>query len=163
MSYEWATVSAHLAGLDINAVMPDGSIRALTIHDDEDVRDAVDIRQLPLLEPDFTRLLVVDTIQRNSFGSGATAKQTLYYDLPYVLYYLPVGADRSLAKITKNLKETASRIGAGIIANDVLAASTSIVDLFIRSMDIGQATVPDLSGNQFHGARLIIRVVEFVN
>jgi hypothetical protein len=151
MAFELAKVTAHIAVLSITGV---------TVKDWGGVVDQADLRLCPLLQPDVTRQVEFQAIERNSFGDGAVAKQTLLYTVPYVLLYAPVGSERGLQKILPGMVEVMAAIVTALIENDT--PSDAAVDLQLAAFTLGQ-TVSDPAGTAYHGVTLDVVVREFVN
>jgi len=160
MAFELAAVTAFIAALSITGKDPAGNNRAVTIKDWSGIDMRADVRQCPILQPDITQPIRLESVARDSFGDGAIAKQTLYYIVPYVLLYEPVGATRGLVDILPNVVATMKAIITAFIVNDTPGSVS--VDLRIASFTLG-GTVIDPSGNQFHGANIAVRIQEFIN
>lgn len=161
MAYELSTVTAYIAGLTITGKTPDGTNKTVVIRDLTTLRSAEDVRACPVLYPDPTQMFVSNgTVIRDSFGLGATAKQTINYSLRYRLLYMPVGSERDLLSVFPNFIYTFAAILTSLIANDAPTGNT--VDFRLASWTQG-GTVQDASGAQFHGCDLTIDIQEFVN
>lgn len=160
MAFELRVVTAFMAGLAIIGKRPDGTSASVTVLDWSGIKESADQRLCPILQPDITQQITLDAYERDSFGSGVTAKQTLTYSVPYVLLYEPVGGERNLAPILANLVTTMSAIVSAVIANDT--PSNVSVDLQIAAFTLG-GTVNDAAGNPFHGVQITVRVKEFIN
>ena len=161
MAYELSTVTAYIAALSINGKTPSGSTKAVTIRDLSMLRGTEDTRACPILYPDPTQLFVSNgSVERNSFGLGATAKQTINYSLRYRLLYAPVGMERDILSVFPNFIFTFAAILTALVAND--APTGNSVDFRLSSWTQG-GTVQDASGAQFHGCDLTIDVQEFIN
>lgn len=160
MAFEFTAVTAHIKSLSITGYLPNGASKAVKVLDYDGITDAADQRQCPILQPDVTQQITFESFARDSFGDGATAKQTLYYNLPYVLLYAPVGSERGLQTVLPNMARTLSAIVTAFIVNDT--PSDASVDLQIAGFTFGQI-VSDPSGVAFHGAAINVMVREFVN
>lgn len=161
MAYELSTVTAYIAGLTITGKTQNGTSKTVVIRDLSTLRSAEDARACPILYPDPTQLFVSKgEVVRDSFGTGATAKQTVNYSLRYRLLYAPVGAERDLLDVFPNFIFTFAAILTALIANDAPTGNT--VDFRLASWTQG-GTVQDASGAQFHGCDLVIDIQEFIN
>lgn len=164
MAFELAIVTAFIKGLSVTATLPSGSTQHLIIRDYGDVRDGADQRAGPVLQPDVTRAVTLQTVVRDSYGSGMSARQTIRYSLPYVLLYAPVGqvTQPTIANIWPGMAATVKAIVTAVLANDNPSAGGSTVDLFVESATLGQA-VNTPGGDPHHGAWLNFGVIELVN
>lgn len=166
MSVDIAVVTAHIAALDVQGQGSDGSSKSVTMNDFADIKEQADIRLCPQFQPDITRQITFTSIQRDSFGDGPVAKQTLIYTIPYVLLYEPVGSSRGLTDIFPNLVYTMSQVVSELIEHDTPQENGSnsdySVDLQIAAYTLG-GTVVDPAGNLFHGANVSVIVREFIN
>ena len=157
MAFDIATVTAHIAALRISGV------RTL---DFSDIKEQADIRLCPQFMPDVTRQISFESVMRDSFGDGSTAAQTLYYTIPYVLLYEPIGSTRGMRDIFTGMVAAMSRIITAPIENDTPQSngrnSDLSVDMQINSFTLG-GTVNDPSGVQFHGVQVDVIVREFIN
>ena len=161
MAYEFAAVTAYIATLAITA-----NGEQITVNDYDGIRDGADIRQLPILQPDLSRPLEFQIVERDSFGPGSMAKQTLNYSIPYQLLSAPFGKERAVNKNIPAVIEQVQAIGTVILHSNEAAFNGDmdiVEDLQLGAGTIGQDAVTDLAGNQFHGARLMIMVTEFIN
>ena len=161
MAYEISTVTAYIAALTINGKTPDGTTKAVTIRNLTTLRGTEEARACPILYPDPTQLFVSNgAVERNSFGLGATAKQTINYSLRYRLLYAPVGMERDILSVFPNFIFTFAAILTALISNDTPTGNT--VDFRLASWTQG-GTVQDASGAQYHGCDLAIDIQEFLN
>jgi hypothetical protein len=150
MAVELAEVVSFIAGL---------SIAGVNIDDFDSIAVEFDTRRFPLLSPDTNAPVVMESITRNSFGDGTTAKQTLVYLIPYVLACYEQGAERGPRIILPDIVETVTTVASALIKNDTPTDLT--VDLQIRSMLIN-TLVNDPAGNSYHGAKFMLVVREFI-
>ena len=160
MAFELATVTAYIAGLTITGKNASGASKNVTINDWDDFREEVDVSQCPVLQPDVTAQVTLESAERDSFGGMGTAKQTLIYTVPYVLLIEPAVGARAYYEVFPNLVYTLSRVVSALLVNDTPSDMT--VDLQVASVTFGQ-TVNDQNGNPFHGASIAVRVTEFTN
>lgn len=146
--YEWIA-SIPMAGLDVRGL---GNVQL----------DST-LRGLPIFQPDIREQVLTTALTRDSYGTGTVAKMTLTYNIPYVLLYKPVGAERS---INTNLREVVAHlktIFTAIIQNDNPSAVDDVtVDLLPVSMKFGRP-VYDANGGAWYGGTVIIGATEFIN
>ena len=159
MAFELATVTAHIAGLTVTGKSSSGADKTVTLNDFDSIKEQADIRLCPQFQPDITRQVTFQAIERNSFGNGAVAKQTLYYTIPYVLLYEPISSTRGLIEVFPNMIYTMSAIITELIEHDT--PSNMTVDMQINEFTLG-GTVNDPSGAQFHGVNVSVIVREFI-
>lgn len=159
MAFELAAVTAFIAGLNVTGKSSTGAFKAVTINDWADFKEEVDTNLCPVFQPDITSQITVESFERDSFGSGSTAKQTLVYTIPYVLLFEPAVATRAYYEVFPNLVYTLGRVMSALIVNDT--PTDLSVDLIISAVIFGQ-TVSDQNGNPFHGASVSVRVTEYV-
>ena len=166
MTVDISVVTKHIAALQVAGKGTNGVSKSVKMLDFDGVKEQADIRLCPQFQPDITKQIAFRSIQRDSFGDGATAKETLYYTIPYVLLYAPLASDRSLTDIFPNLVYTMSQIVAALIANDTPQENGSnsdySVDMQVATFTLG-GTVNDPKGNPFHGASVTVVVREFIN
>lgn len=153
MALELAEVVRFISQLDMGNV---------NILDYDTMQNEFDSRRFPLLVPDVYTPVTMQSITRNSFGDGVSAKQTILYTVPYVLACYSQGEGRGLQDILPGIVEAASTVATSIIRNDTPDTGTTLsVDLTIQSAQIN-TTVNDPKGNSYHGAKLLFLVKEFV-
>lgn len=140
------TIAASIAGLSISGV----TVKGLTT-----IPSAVDVRQCPVLAPSVNDppFMTGLAVTRDSF-SGL---KTITYTLNWKLYAAPVGSERNLLALYPTLVTKALLVLDTIIANDALSGSIDVTP-----EDVPQfGAVSDPSGNQFHGAVIAVRCMEF--
>jgi hypothetical protein len=144
-----STVAASIAAL---------AITGITVKDIDEVPAKVGARGAMLIPlPDF----VTDIdLERNSFGPGTIAKQTLTYTLNYRLCYAPVGTYRNnVLGWVDDVISAVELVLEKIIENDTLGGCKDIRPLAVTNMGI----VNDPSDAQYYGCDFAFRVIEFVN
>lgn len=161
MAFELNLVTTYIAGLTITGRLPDDTPVDVTIHNYDTLETKVNSAGRPVLQPDIATLVTTERHEFSSFGSGATAKQVLVYTVPYILYYAPVGSERSMLSIKiPNLIYTLTQVATVIVANTKPPNPVALMQL--ASVSFGQ-TVSDAVGFQHHGGALALRIVEFIN
>lgn len=127
------------------------------------IQNEFDAREFPILAPDVHTPIVFQPVERNSFGDGETARQTIYYLVPYVLACFSQGEGRGLQDILPGIVDAVSTVGTALIKNDTPdTASTLTVDLRIQSALVN-TTVNDPIGKGYHGAKIVVLIREFVD
>lgn len=166
MAFDMATVTAHIAALTVNGKNAAGTAKAVTMLDYNGIKETADTRLCPMFQPDINRQVTFQVFQRDSFGPGTVAKQTLYYTVPYVLLYEPAGATRGLFEVLPNMVYTMSAIITALVNNDTPQSgglnSNLSVDMQIAAFTLG-GIVNDPSGNAYHGVNVDVLVREFIN
>lgn len=150
MSLAITTIAANLAELtvtglnkiyDIDAIPPDCT------------------RLTPCLIPEPLGYVTDFVVERNSQGSGGTAKMTVTYNLHYTFLFVGIGEGRTGLDYYGDMVGMAYDILDVMIENDDLAGA---IDLMIDDI-LEFGPVPDPSGNQYLGCRITLHVTEFVN
>ena len=149
MGLQIAAVANSIAALSVSGVV---------IKDVDEIPARVDKRQptiipLPHFATDWTH-------ERDSFGIGAVAKQTVEYTLNYRLCYVQAGAGRvgQIEHYDLMLDKVALFYDA-VMAIDTFEGGVDMVPVGVFNMGI----VNDPADNQFIGCDLAVRVMEFVN
>jgi hypothetical protein len=158
---EIATVSAFIATLSITGTLPDNTTKTVAIGDFSTMQDEVTPRLCPYFAPDLNAPISLQTLTRDTFGTRATAKQTIAYVMPYSFFYMPHGGERRLSTVLPQMLLTLKAIVTAIENND--KPSDPVVDLYVANLSTLGAPIVDASGNSFHGASLTLTVVEFIN
>jgi len=135
------------------------SIPGVTILDFDTLQNEFDSRLFPLLAPDLFTPIAVQSVKRDSYGDGTTAKQTIMYTLPYTLACFQQGEGRGLQDIVPELLAATSDVMTAIVKHDT--PGDLEVDLTILTAQIN-TTVNDPNGTGYHGSKLVLLVKEFV-
>ena len=151
MAFNLATVVNFIEGLTMTGVV---------VKDYDTIPDEFDSRQFPILAPDLYAPVTIQRVQRDSFGDGTTARQTILYSIPYVLACYSQGEGRGVRDIVPGVVSAASVVTTALIKNDTPGALN--VDLTIQSVQVN-VIVNDPKGTGYHGARIIVLVKEFVD
>ena len=132
------------------------SVSGVTIKDIGGIPEEVSNRICPVMFPDPDNFVTGVTVTPQSYGAGTVGKNDVRYTLNYIFLYQPIGSGRYIAKSIVGLVGKAVLILNAFIANDALVGS---VDLEPSLGDFG--TMQDLTGNQFFGVRITVKVYEF--
>lgn len=139
-------VATAIAALDIEGV---------TIKDLDEMPQAVDERECPVLGPSsHDPAFLTDWEQTRISVAG---NRQMVYTLNYKLFQAPVGKDRGLFKQFPALVDTAQKIAD---AFNGLTAVTGCKHIRLEAMP-AFGPVADASAQLFHGATLAFRVTEF--
>lgn len=112
----------------------------------------------PILIPEPLNFVTNFLTTRDTFGTSTTAEKTAEYDLNYTFLYAPLGSGRTGLEYYGEMLEMAGLIVDEILDNDTI---TGCVDISPQgTVDFGP--VPDPSGNQYLGCRLVFHVVEYL-
>jgi len=151
--FELSTVTAFVAGLSVSGV---------TMLDYGDVKMAFDDRDGPVFYPNVAAPVTVNLLERDSVGAGTEAAMTLVYSVPYRLLYAQFGVERGLSDIWPGMIATLRNIFTALVENDTPVLGGSSVNLEITSVTLG-ATVADPAAKPFHGADVVIQIMEFIH
>ena len=145
------TVADSIAALEVAGVR---------ILDLDQVPDALTERDCPVLFPEPLNYVTEFSVERNSTGADLTeARKTAYYTLNYTFAYMPVGSGRTgLSRYDDMIRKLFAIIDQVILNSTI----TGLVDIEPQEM-VELGPVPDPAGNQFLGARLRFRCMEFIN
>jgi hypothetical protein len=116
--FEIATVSAFIATLSITGTMPDNSSKTVAMGNYSTMQDEVTPRLCPYFAPDLNSPITLQSLARDSFGTRATAKQTIVYTMPYSLFYMPHGGERRLSTVLPQMLLTLKAVLTAIENND---------------------------------------------
>ena len=139
-------IAAAIAGLDIPGVR---------IKDLDQMPDAVDTRDLPMLGPSAqnpTFLTDWESVRITTAGN-----RQISYTLNYTLFQAPVGADRGLFKQYPAMVATAEAVADVFNSITVVSGAQHIK---LAAMPVF-GPVRDASEQLFHGATIALRVTEF--
>ena len=150
MAFQLATVTAFIASLSMTGV---------TIKDLSTMPNSFDIRQFPILAPEVFQPVTMQRNIHDSYGDGTTAKQSLYYLVPYVLACYDQGEGRGLQDILPGIASATSTVITSLLKNDTPA--DLVVDLAVQSATVN-TIVNDPAGKGYHGAKLILLIREYV-
>jgi hypothetical protein len=150
MAFDLLVVSQFIASL---------SMTGITVKDYGTLADEFDSREFPILAPDLFQPVTIQAVTRNSFGDGTTAKQTLYYLVPYVLAVYSQGEGRGVRDVVPGIIAAMSTVATALIKHDTPADLS--VDLTIQAATCN-VLVNDPQGTNYHGAKLMLLVKEFI-
>lgn len=140
-------------------------IAGVRIKNYETLPTEFDSREFPILAPDVFQPIQFQPVARDSFGSGSTARQTIVYLMPYVLACYSQGEGRGLQDILPGMAKAVSKVATALIKNDTPTddvINNLTVDLMIQSAQLN-TTVNDPKGNGYHGAKIILKITEYVD
>ena len=149
MALQWAAVANSIAAL---------SVAGVNLKDIDEIPAKASKREpfiipLPHFVTDFTH-------ERDSFGIGTVAKQTVEYTLNYRLCYKRAGAGRAnIIEYYDEMIAKAALFFDAVMAIDTFTGGVDMVPAGLFNMGI----VNDPADNQFIGCDLSVRVTEFVN
>ena len=148
-----------MAGVKIATVLDSISklsVSGVTIKDVDEIPQEVTERLCPILFPSPDGLVTGLTVTPQSFGAGTSGKNDVNYTLNYVYLHAPIGSGRFIADNVSAMVAKVVLILNALIANDAVTGSVDI------EPSIGEfGVIEDLSGNQFHGVTITIKVLEF--
>jgi len=150
MSLAITTISNAVAAL---------SVSGLTIKDVDEIPQAVNNRDCPLLVPNPDNYVSGFYVVSDSFGIGSGHKWTAQYTLNYILLYAAVGAGR-----TTVMEKYSGMVSTAFAFFDALFAANSLsgsVD-FEPGMIDGFGMV-DMASVSFHSCNVSLKVKEFIN
>ena len=135
------------------------SVSGLTIKDLNEIPEAITGRDCPVIYPKPDGFVTNFEMVRDSFGGGPTAKMTVTYDLTYRLLGAPIGAGRGLFDSYSLMVEKVYAFIDAVLAVDTMDGLIDIVPADATAF----GPVTDPAGGMFHGADVILHVMEFVN
>ena len=135
------------------------SVSGLTIKDLNEIPEAITGRDCPVIYPKPDGFVTNFEMVRNSFGGGSTAKMTVTYDLTYRLLGAPLASGRGLFDSYSMMVEKVYAFIDAILMIDTMDGLIDIVPADATAF----GPVSDPAGGMFHGAGVILYVMEFVN
>lgn len=133
------------------------SVTGLTIYDIDQIPEAAE-RDVPCLYPEGVSFIENMTAELAAFGLGTSSKWNVEYDINYTLLYAPAGSGRGVENFAK-MMTLAFQIVDAVLD---IATLTGAVTLKFGGISVGPI-VSDPAGNQFWGARITFRALEFVD
>ena len=115
------------------------------------------IGSTPLLAPRPDDFITDLTFTRESMGAGEM--MNIEYVLHWQYLHAPMGSNNDLFETYNGMIENLAKIIEGI---SEITSLTGGVDLVIDGIE-KIAVIKDITGNEFHGVELSIRVTEFIN
>ncbi len=134
------------------------SVTGLVIKDLDGIRDAVDVRECPVLVPSMMNFITNFNPQRRSTGLNSAAAFDIEYDLTYNLYVEPVGSTRGLQDIFPEMIAKAFAVFDAALATENAGA----VDVLPKAIQ-NPGNMNDPANNGFIGCQIVFHVMEFVN
>ena len=135
------------------------SVSGLTIKDLNEIPEAVTGRDCPVIYPKPDGFVTNFEMVRDSFGGGSTAKMTVTYDLTYRLLGAPLASGRGLFDSYSLMVEKVYAFIDAVLAIDTMAGLVDITPADTTAF----GPVSDPAGGMFHGADVILHVMEFAN
>lgn len=153
MTIAFTTITNSIAALSITGA------QTINIRDIDEIPDAVEARDCPILFPDPTNFITNFTPVRKSFGGGTVAKFDIQYNMNYLFLQTAVGSGRGLFDVMDDMLDNIAAIFDAIIDNNLV---TGLVDMTPSGIaEFGP--VRDPAGNDFLGTNVIIQILEFKN
>jgi hypothetical protein len=149
-------IAVSIAALTIPGVTAGGvTIPAVTVLDLDQMPDAVDARRLPLLGPSSHEPAFLTDWESLRVSFQGNQRNT--YTLNYTLFFAPVGAERGLFKQYPAMVACAQTVVGVFQAHPSVTGCQQLTVLGLPRF----GPVFDASGQQFHGATLALRIIEF--
>lgn len=149
MAIQLTTVAASIAAVSISGV----TIKGLGA-----IPDQWDTRVPALIPFPNTNEFITDLeITRDTFGTNATAKKTIKYQLHYTFFYSQVGEGRA------GLEKYADMITLAMQMLDAFHAATLGGSLQSSVMAQNFGRVADVSDNVAYGCEFVFSITEFIN
>lgn len=137
-----------------------GSLTGVVIKDLDDIPEAVDIRECPVLFPDPRDGFITNLrMTPDSTGGEGARAWTVVHQLRYTLAFAPMGAERGLMEVLPDCYDLAKQIVEAVAANDTLGGA--VLDFTVASI-VGNGQVADAAGNMFYGFTYLFEVTEFI-
>jgi hypothetical protein len=156
MAIAFVTIANSISEINVASTSDKGYINMLDL---DQIPDAVNARDCPILFPNPNTFINNFNVSRESFGGGSVAAWNLTYNMDYVFLYTPAGTGRGLYDIYKGMIQDLANIFDAIIEND---AVTGLIDL--GPVGIGEfGPILDASNEEFIGTHLSFGIMEFKN
>lgn len=156
-SIKLTTVTNSIAAQSITITKPDGTSGTLTIRDIDELTEAINQEQCPVLTPRPNDLVTGFSVTRDSFGADAAYK-TANYVLHYILFYSPIAQGATLFEKYDNMVTAAAVILNHFATNTALTGSTEFFPVTVENFGLMQ----DATGTIFHGFPLAFAVSQFM-
>lgn len=156
-SIKLTTVTNSIAAQSITITKPDGTSGALTIRDIDELTEAINQEQCPILTPRPNDFVTGFTVERDSFGADAAYK-TARYLLHYVLFYAPIAQGSTIFEKYDNMVTAAAVILNHFATNTNLTGTTEFFPVTVENFGL----VQDATGTIFHGFPLTFSVMQFM-
>ena len=156
-SIKLTTVTNSIAALSITITKPDGTSGTLTIRDIDELTEAINQEQCPILSPQPANFVTDVVITRDTFGADAALK-TVKYTLHYIFYYAPVAQGATMFEKYDNMITAAAIILNHLAINTNLTGATDILPQAIPVF----GPVADGTGALFHGCVISMRVMQYM-
>lgn len=159
-AFNLATLTNSIAALGASISLTDatGATKALRIDDIDEMGDAVEQSQCPLMRPradNFVTLEAGSFLTRDSYGADAALK-TFRYTLNYDFFYCPVGQGNTMLGLYGN------SVNAVVAALLYFATHTTLSggqECMPRL--VGLEPTSDVNGTKFHGGRIAFDVMQY--
>lgn len=132
------------------------AITGITVRDIDQIPDSAQMLT-PILFPQPADFITDVNVERMSLGAGGTAKMDLTYTLNYVFLQAEIGSGLGAFAAYSNLIANIAAIVKAILSNDNITGQVDMTMQGIPSLGV----IEDPSGNQYWGALLSFKVLEF--
>ena len=156
-SIKITTVATSIAALSITVTNALGSSVTVGIKDISAVPEAVNQQDCPMLAPRPQGFVTDFGVTRDAFGADAAPK-TVAYTLHYVFFYAPVMQGVGLLEKYDEMVTAAAVVLNHLATNTALSGTTDILPGNIPVF----GPVADVTGQQFHGCEIEMRVIQFM-
>ena len=144
------TIANSIAALEVAGVR---------IRDLDQIPDAVQERDCPILIPEVINFVTDLVITRDSTGADSYALKTATYTINYTFLYAPVGSDRTGLNRFDDFVRKAFAIIDAVVLNSTI---TGLIDITPQNT-LQWSVVLDPSGNAFMGCMMAFSITEFIN
>lgn len=149
MAFDLVTVADALSNVSMSGIV---------VKDLDAVKAAIDSRQCPVFQLYPQEGFALGEVIPDSFGSTA-AKKHLTYTFTYGLFYEPISTGRDLNDIFPGMVAAASTVITAITNNDALTGS---IDIRVSGGGLA-GTLLDAADNAYHGVKIVMTVLEYIN
>lgn len=113
----------------------------------------------PLFAPNPDNFLTEPLFERVTLGSNGVEAMNLEYNMHWVYYHAPIGANLGLFSVYGQMIENLAAILTKIFDND---ATPEAID--IKLQDVPRiAIIKDPAGHDYHGIEIVLHILEYVN
>jgi len=149
MSIPIDTITAAIAALTVSGV---------TIRDTSACTDAVMVRDCPVLAPRPNNFVMLNPVERDTFGASSVARKTVTFTLSYRFFHSVIGQGRGVYEVFPLYLDKIFAIMDALIACDL----GGTVDMNLSGVP-NLGVVTDGADNQFWGSDVEIICTVFIN
>lgn len=149
MALQADTIATSIAALSVSGV---------TLKDLDEIPEEVSARDCPIVYPRPDGFMSGLAVARRSTGVGSAAEKDITYQLNYAYLHSAVGEGRGLFDVYQDMVQKFLAVLDALLADDALNGAIDIEPQGITQFGL----MVDPSGNYFHGANVVLNVLEFL-